>query len=108
MSQRYEIPAIFTSVFAFFLSHLRIPILDLHKNQENPFILIETASLMLYLYPLSHEQAHSQSLHSIINPFGFNQNKGKTRAPRKKIINDKYDIVRSGFLVKRGFSFRKF
>ena len=42
----------------FFLS-----MLEINKNLKNPFVLVETMSVMLWLYVSPCEQAHSQNIH---------------------------------------------
>ena len=52
---------------------------ELKKNNKNPFVLIETMSLMLCLQALAYERVHSQSPQSPHQSFqDFNQNEGKT------------------------------
>ena len=42
----------------FFLS-----MLEINKNLKNPFVLVETMSVMMWLYVSPCEQAHSQNIH---------------------------------------------
>ena len=44
--------------YFFFLS-----MLEINKNLKNPFVLVETMSVMLWLYVSPCEQAHSQNIH---------------------------------------------